>query len=364
MSIIRNVFEEPRERAQAIGVWGAVFGISFALGPIVGGALVDSVGWRAVFLVNVPVGMLALGLTALFVPESRAPHPRRIDPVGQLLVVAALASLTYAIIEGRQAGWLSGEIVGLFVLSLTCFTALVRYERRRVEPLLEMGFFRSAPFSGASAIAVCVFAAIGGFLFLNTLYLQDVRGFSPFHAGLYILPMAGMMFVSSPLSGRLIGRYGARPSLLGGGCALLVSALMLTRLTAATSTGYLIASYVIFGLGSGLVNPPITNTAVSGMPSSQAGVAAAIASTGRQVGMTLGVAIVGAVAAAGVGAGIGTGFAAASHPGWWIIAGLGLVVLVLGIVTTTEWANETARETAGRFREARTRYEPGEAAAG
>jgi EmrB/QacA subfamily drug resistance transporter len=349
MSIVRNVFEDPRERAQAIGVWGAVFGISMALGPVVGGVLVDSIGWRAVFLVNVPVGVVAIALTSAFVPESRAPHPRRIDPVGQLLVIAALASLTYAIIEGRQAGWSSAGIVALFSFSIACFAALVRYELRREEPLLEIRFFRSAPFSGASAIAICLFAAIGGFLFLNTLYLQDVRGLSPFHAGLYTLPMAGMMLVFAPISGRVVGRHGSRPSLVAGGAAVLLSALMLTRLQPGTSTLYLIVAYLIFGFGSGVVNPPITNTAVSGMPPAQAGVAAAVASTSRQVGMTLGVAVVGAVAGGGLAGSLGQGFAAATHTSWWIIAGLGLAVLALGVITTTGWAYRTARTTAERF---------------
>src|ERR1019366_4332833 len=203
MSIIRNVFEDPGERAKAIGVWGGVIGISMALGPLVGGALIDSVGWPAVFLLNVPVGLLAIGLTAAFVPESRAPHPRRIDPLGQVLVVVALAALTYAIIQGPTSGWLSAQILGLFGLAVAAFAILIAYELRREQPLLEVRFFASAPFSGASSIAVCAFAAMGGFLFLNTLYLQNVRGFSPFHAGLYTLPMAGITLVIAPLSGQL-----------------------------------------------------------------------------------------------------------------------------------------------------------------
>jgi EmrB/QacA subfamily drug resistance transporter len=360
MSIIRNVFEDPRERAQAIGVWGAVFGISMALGPVVGGALVDSTGWRAVFLVNVPVGLVAIVLTALYVPESRAPRARRSDPVGQALVIVALASLTYAIIEGPRAGWVSGEIIGLFALSAVSFAALIRYELRREEPLLEVRFFRSVPFSGASAIAVCVFAGIGGFLFLNTLYLQDVRGLSPFHAGLYTLPMAGVMLFASPLSGRMMGRRGSRPSLVLGGIAVLVAALLLTGLSPTTPEALLFTAYVIFGLGSGLVNPPITNTAISGMPPAQAGVAAAIASTSRQVGMTLGVAVLGAVAggATGLTSGFGKHFAVATHPGWWIIAVLGLAVAVLGFLTTSSWAEGTARRTAGLFREGPPRHKP------
>ena len=167
MSIIRNVFDDPRERAQAIGVWGAMIGLSMALGPIVGGALVDSLGWRWVFLVNVPVGLLALALTAMFVPESRAPRPRRLDPVGQALVIVALSSLTYAIIEGGRVGFTSPGIISLFCLSLASFVCLVFYELHRREPLLEMRFFKSVPFSGASAIAVFAFAGQGGFLVLE-----------------------------------------------------------------------------------------------------------------------------------------------------------------------------------------------------
>jgi EmrB/QacA subfamily drug resistance transporter len=349
MSIIRTVFEDPRERAMAIGAWGGVFGLSLALGPVVGGALVDSVGWRAVFFVNVPIGLIAIALTAVFVPESRAEHPRRLDPVGQLLVIAALASLTYAIIEAPGAGWLSAETLGLFAFSIVCFAALIAYELRRREPLLEMRFFRSAPLSGASAIAIATFASMGGFLFLNTLYLQDVRGLSPLDAGLYMLPLAAMLLIFAPISGRVVGHRGPRGPLVLGAIAMIASALMLTSLSPSTPTGYLLAAYVIFGVAMGLVNPPITNTAVSGMPGAQAGVAAAVASTSRQVGMTLGVAVIGAIAGGAVSGAIGRSFAAATHPGWWIIAGLGVVILALGLVTTGAWARGTARRVADAF---------------
>jgi EmrB/QacA subfamily drug resistance transporter len=352
MSIIRNVFTDPRERAQAIGVWGAMMGTSMALGPVVGGALVDSVGWRAVFLVNVPIGAVAIILTALFVPESRADHPRRIDPVGQVLIIVALASLTYAIIEGPSAGWTSVQTLGLFVVSALAFGSLVPYELRRREPLLEMRFFRSAPFSGATATAVAVFMAMGGFLFLNTLYLQDVRGLSPLDAGLYTLPMAAMLVVVAPLTGRLVGARGTRIPLIGGGLGIFVSGLMLTQITAHTSFTYLVVAYLVFGLGLGMVNPPITNTAVSGMPPSQAGVAAAVASTGRQVGVTLGVAVLGALAGGASGAITGD-FTSATHISWWVVTALGAGVAVLGLVTTTRWALATAGRVADQFPGAR-----------
>jgi EmrB/QacA subfamily drug resistance transporter len=353
LSIIRNVFEDPRERSQAIGVWGGVVGVSVALGPVVGGALVDSVGWQAVFLVNVPIGLVALVLTAAYVPESRAEQARRIDPVGQVLVIAGLASLTYAIIEGGERVLPSPDILALLVLAIACLVALVRYESRRRQPLLDMRFFASAPFTGASAIAVCAYAALGAFLFLNTLYLQDVRGLSPLHAGLYMLPMAAMMIVCAPLSARLLGRRGARPSLVLAGCTLAVSGVMLTRLAPTTSIVYLLIAYLLFGVGSGLVNPIINATAVSGMPPSQGGVAAGVASTSRQVGQTLGVAIAGAVGGAGLSGVLRSSFASATRPAWWIIGGLGVAVLVLGLITTTHWAEETARATAERFRDSR-----------
>jgi EmrB/QacA subfamily drug resistance transporter len=350
MSIIRNVFVDPRERAQAIGVWGGVVGISIALGPVLGGLLVDTVSWRAVFLVNVPIGLAAIALTARFVPESRADRPRRIDPVGQLLVIVALASLIYAIIEAPSAGWLSAQTLSLGAVAAVAFAALVRYERRVREPLIEMRCFRSAPFSGASAIAIAAFAVQGGFLFLNTLYLQDSRGLTPLYAGLATLPMAAVMFVMAPLTGRFVGAFGARVPLIAGAIGVIAAMGMLTRLSATTPYAYLYGSYVLLGLGLGMLNPPITNTAVAGMPPSMAGVAAAIASTSRQFGSTLGVAVLGALAG-GATSGVAAHFPHATHVSWWIAVGMGAVILCLGVLTTTRWALQTAVAAAASFEE-------------
>jgi EmrB/QacA subfamily drug resistance transporter len=345
MSIIRNVFTDARERAQAIGMWGATVGLSLALGPVVGGALVQSAGWRSIFWINIPVGLLALVLTMRFVPESRAPRPRRVDPVGQMLVIVLLGSLTYAIIDAPSAGWLSAQSLGLLGLAAADLIGLLAYEARRTEPLLELRFFRSIPFSGASVIAVCSFAALGGFLFLNTLYLQEVRHLSALTAGLYTLPIAAMTLIFAPFSGRLVGRRGPRAGLLVGGIGIMLGGALLTGLGAHTPLASLLPAYFVFGIGFGMVNPPITTTAVLGMPPAQAGVAAAVASTSRQVGQTLGVAVVGAVAAAGAGA-VGPGFVQSSHAGWWIVTGCGAAVLLLGLASTTGWANATARGAA------------------
>ncbi|WP_329369641.1 MFS transporter [Streptomyces sp. NBC_00669] len=338
MSIITNTFDDAKERAKAIGVWGGVVGISMAAGPIIGGALVESVGWRSIFWINLPVGVAALALTARFVPESRAPRPRRIDPVGQVLVIALLGSLTYGIIEGTGAGWGSPLIVGCFVVAAAAIAALARYERRRFDPLIDVRFFRSVPFSGATVIAVCGFAALGGFLFLNTLYLQNTRGLSALGAGLYMVPMAVMCLVFAPLSGRLVGARGPRLPLVLAGITMTASGVLFAGFDAETDNVKLFTAYVLFGIGFGLINAPITNTAVSGMPRAQSGVAAAVASTSRQVGQALGVAVLGAALAAGLHAGA-----------WWIITGCGAAVLLLGILTTGRWARGTAERTASEL---------------
>lgn len=355
MSIITNTFTEPRERARAIGVWGAVIGISFAAGPLIGGLLVETVGWRAIFLINVPVGITAFVLTWRYVPESRAAKPRRPDPVGQLLVMATLGALTYSIIEAPSAGWTSPLILSSVAVTVCALIGLILYEPRRPEPLIDLRFFRSAPFSGATVIAVCAFAALGGFLFMNTLYLQNVRNLSALDAGLYMLPMAALALVCAPLSGRLVGSRGPRVPLLIAGTAFAASGLLFAVLKAETHLGLLFTGYVLFGLGFGMVNAPITNTAVAGMPLSQSGVAAAVASTSRQIGQTLGVAVIGAVLVAAAASPTRRGvidnasFADASRPAWWIITGLGVAVLVVGLLTSGKWARGTARRNARRL---------------
>ncbi|MFM9369650.1 MFS transporter [Streptomyces sp. Da 82-17] len=363
MSIITNTFTEPRERARAIGVWGGVVGISMAAGPLVGGLLVDSVGWRSIFWVNLPVGLAALLLTVRYVPESRAPRPRRPDPVGQLLVVLLLGSLTYAIIEAPAAGWSSPGTLLLAGLAALALAGLLRYEPRRAEPLIDLRFFRSAPFSGATVIAVSAFAALSGFLFLSTLYLQDVRGLDALHAGLWMLPMAALTFLCAPLSGRLVGSRGPRLPLLVAGVAMSASGVLFAAFDAEADNVTLVLGYVLFGLGFGFVNAPITNTAVAGMPRAQAGVAAAVASTSRQIGGTLGVAVIGAVLASGLASGLAGApadgdFVAASRPAWWIITGCGLCVLVVGALTSGGWARSTALRTARRLEHTEEQPEP------
>ena len=191
MSIIANMFTDPRERARAIGVWGGVVGICLAAGPPVGGLLVEGFGWPVIFWINVPIGVAAIVLTALLVPESRAPRPRRLDPRRPAARHGDAHRAVLRHHRGPRPRLDAAPVLGCFAAAALCLAALLWYEPRREDPLIDLRFFRSAPFSGAVAIAVCSFAALGGFLFINTLYLQNVRGLSPLEAGVHTLPMAG-----------------------------------------------------------------------------------------------------------------------------------------------------------------------------
>ena len=344
LSIIANAFPERRARARAVGIWGAVAGISLGIGPLIGGALTETIGWRSIFWINLPIGMTAALLAARFVPESKAARARAFDPVGQALVLIGLAALTWGVIEGPHAGWGSGLILGLFLTAAAAFLAFVLYEPRRSDPLLDLRFFHSVPFSSATLLGLSAFSCFAGFLFLNALYLQQVRGFSAFHTGLFTLPLAVTMIVSAPWSGRLVGSYGTRPSLLASGVGFLVSTLILTGLSSQTSVGWLLVVYALFGVGLGMVNPAITNSAVAGMPLSQAGVAAAIASTSRQVGAAMGVAVSGSVVA--VSHARGTDFTTATHAIWWAMTTCGAAVLLLGLASNTAWARGSSERVA------------------
>jgi EmrB/QacA subfamily drug resistance transporter len=341
MSIITQVFPGKVERARAIGVWGGVVGISMALGPMVGGLLIQLVNWRAVFWINLPICALAIVLTAIFVPESRSLTMRDVDPVGQGLGMAFLFGLVYVLIEGPVRGWADVRILVVAVVAALAFVLFLRYESRRHDPFIDLRFFRSVPFASATMIAVCAFASWGAFLFMISLYLQVERGYSAMHTGLVYLPIAVGALVFSPLSGRMVGRFGARPSLLVAGTLITAATLLLTRLTVTTAVWQLLVIFAVFGIGFSMINAPITNAAVSGMPTDRAGAASAVASTSRQVGVSVGVALCGSVLGSALST-AGADFAVAARPLWLACAGLGLVILVLGLYSTSTRALRSA----------------------
>lgn len=334
MSLITQVFTGRVERARAIGLWGGVVGISMALGPIVGGALIEYVDWRAVFWINLPICAVAILLAAIFVPESKSMYMQDVDPVGQVLGVAFLFGMVFFLIEGPAQGWNAPDVVAVGAIAALAFVAFLRYESRRTDPFIDLRFFRSVPFSSATIMAVAAFAAWGAFLFMMSLYLQGQRGFSAMQTGLIYLPLAVGALVFAPLSGRLVGRYGSRPSLLIAGTLMTAAPLMLTGLSADTEVWQLLSVFAVFGVGFSMVNAPITNAAVSGMPTDRAGAASAIASASRQVGVSVGVALCGSVAGAAL-ADPSVDFAQSARPLWLLFAGMGVLIFALGLYSTS-----------------------------
>jgi MFS family permease len=341
MPVARTTFPEPAERARAIGVFGSMSGLSLALGPILGGALVEGLGWRSIFWINVPIVAAATVCTARFVPESRAARARRFDPVGQTLIVLMLGSVVYAIIESGRLGWTSPVIVGLLAVAVLSALGILAYEPRRVDPLLELRLFRSVPFSATILTALFAFCAFGAFLFLTTQYLQDVRGLPALTAGLCVLPVGALIVVLAPLSGRLVGARGPRLPLVVSGAALAAGGGASFWLGPVTPLPAVLSIFLLFGVFQGTVNAPITNSAVSGMPRSMAGLATSLASAGRQTGTTLGVAIAGTVVGSALSRS-GTAFTDAEHGVWWLMSGLGAGILALGLLSTGRWAQRTA----------------------
>lgn len=349
LSIITHAVPDELRRAHAIGVWTSAFAMGMAAGPLLGGALVSGAGWRSVFWINLPVGLAALALAARYVPESRAEVSRRFDVIGQLLVVALLGPLTFAITDAPHRGLFAAPVLVCGTVALAALAGLLGYERRLAEPLIDLRFFRSAPFSGSVAISLCAFATLGGFLFLSTLDLQNARGFSPLAAGLRVLPMPVMTVICAPLSGWLVSRRGPRTPLLLAGAALTAGGLVFALCGTECRGALPVLGYVCFGAGIGLADVPATGLAVSGMPRARAGVASAITTASCRVGVSLGVAVTGAVLAAGLPDPAHPGpaaFAAAARPAWWIIAGCGAAVLLLGALVTGAWARGTALRAA------------------
>nr|ABP44210.1 drug resistance transporter, EmrB/QacA subfamily [Mycolicibacterium gilvum PYR-GCK] len=345
LSIISQIFTKPVERARALGIWGGVTGISMAAGPIVGGLLIETVGWRSVFWINLPICAAAIILTAVFVPESKSQTMRNVDPIGQGLGILFLFGTVFTLIEGPVLGWTNPRVLAIAAVAVVALIAFLRFESRRHDPFLDLRFFRSIPFTTATINAISAFAAWGAFLFMMSLYLQGERGFSAMQTGLIYLPIALGALFCSPLSGRLVGRYGARPSLVAAGILITTAATLLTLLTATTPVWHLLIVFAVFGVGFSMVNAPITNAAVSGMPLDRAGAASAVTSTSRQVGVSIGVALCGSVAGAAM-AGSGTDFATAARPLWFVCIALGLVILAVGFFSTSQRAVRSAERLA------------------
>jgi EmrB/QacA subfamily drug resistance transporter len=295
LSLLTNVFTERRERALAIGLWGATTGAAIALGPIVGGWLIETFDWRSIFFAIVPISALAGIAAAVYAPKSRDPRAPRLDLGGFALSTATIALLVYTIIEGPSHGWGSAMTLGSFALTALLAAGFVAWELRTQEPMLDMSLFANPRFTAASASIGISFFALSGFIFLVTQYFQFVKGYGALSTGVRMLPVAGFVALSSVLGARLAVHIGTKLVVAGGLLSMAAFYVWVTTLGAGTSYATIAAQMVVVGIGMGLTSAPATEALMGVVPKAKAGVGSAVNEATRLVGGTLGVAIVGSV---------------------------------------------------------------------
>ena len=295
LSILTNVFTEPRERAKAIGIWAGVSALGIGVGPVAGGLLLEHFWWGSVFLVNAPVVVAALVLGYLFVPDSKDPSAPRLDPFGSVLSIAGLGALLWAIIEGPSHGWTSVEVLGAFAIGVAVLVGFLVWELRSSHPMLDVRFFENPRFSAASGAITLTFLALFGMVFLLTQYLQTVLGYSTVQAGALLIPMSTVMMVLAPMSTRWVRILGNKIVVAAGMAVLAATLLLMTTFDA--GSGWLHVTLVTIGLGIGMANimAPATESIMGSLPRAKAGVGSAMNDTTRQVGGAVGVALLGSI---------------------------------------------------------------------
>ena len=296
LSLITNVFP-PEERGRAISYWAAIAGIGVALGPVSGGLLLERFYWGSIFLVNLPIVVIALVAGGILLPKSSDPAHPRLDLVGAALSITGLFALVYAIIDGPLDGWGSTRIISSFVVAVVLLGAFAWWESYTSHPMLNIEFFKNPRFSAASSGLMLIFFAMFGATFLLTQYLQFVMGYSPLRAGTALLPWAAIMLPVAPLSARLAERYGTK-LVVGAGLSFATLSLVLMSTLPATNVSYVrdvLPRLVLLAVGMGLTMAPSTESIMGSLPRAKAGVGSAMNDTTRQIGGALGVAVVGSV---------------------------------------------------------------------
>jgi EmrB/QacA subfamily drug resistance transporter len=296
LSILTNVFP-PLERGKAIAIWAATAGLGIPLGPVLGGWLLEHYWWGSVFLINVPIIIVAFLAGWVLIPESRDPDASPLDPLGAVLSIAGLATLLYAIIEAPDRGWTDGLILAAFAASAVLLTAFALWEWRNPRPMLNMAFFRNPRFTGASLAIALVFFALFGSMFFLTQYLQFVRGYSALSAGLRIVPVAIGIMAGTGLSTRITPRFGTKAAVAGGMVVVAGGLFWLSTLTLTSDYWRLCVGLIVLGFGMGNAMAPATDSIMGSLPRENAGVGSAMNDTNRQVGGALGVAILGSLLA-------------------------------------------------------------------
>jgi EmrB/QacA subfamily drug resistance transporter len=355
LAIINHTFRDDNARGTAIGIWGSVAALAFAVGPVIGGLITEHLHWTWVFFVNVPIGVAGLIAGMHVIPESTdETAPRRLDAAGLLVASAALFALTYALIEANDLGWSSPTILGLLAAATIGAIAFVLIERRADAPTVDLSLFRRRAFSGAN-VAILVFnlGTFGVFLY-TSLYFQRVLGQSPVTAGVALLPWIAMLIVIGPFTGKLSERISARTLVVGGLTVMATGLLMLTGINERSSYTDLLPGLLIGGLG-GALTIPLNAVAINAIPVEKSGIASGIFNTARETGGALGIAIIGAVLAGGQqhalakGGSAAQAFAAGYTDGITVAAGLALVAALVAVLTLrapTDHASDSQRPAA------------------
>jgi EmrB/QacA subfamily drug resistance transporter len=297
LSIITATFP-PRQRGQAIGIWAGVSALALAIGPLVGGLIVDHVGWNWIFFLNVPIGVLGIVVSQLVIKESRdTSHEQSIDLPGLLTSGLSLFALSYALIEGNRHGWASAEILGLFAAAAVLLVAFIVLESRQRLPMLDLSLFKIGSFVGANVVALLVSLGMFGVFFFVSLYVQNILGYSPTKAGAIFLPMTLLIILIAPVAGKASDRIGGR-WLMGGGMTLLgISLLLYQRLGLHSNFWTLLPALILGGIGMALTMSPMTSVAMASVPVDKAGVGSGVLNSFRQIGGALGIALMGAIVA-------------------------------------------------------------------
>jgi EmrB/QacA subfamily drug resistance transporter len=294
LSILTNVFP-PGERGRAIGIWAGVSGLGIGLGPVVGGLLLDRFWWGSVFLVNVPVVIVAFVAGRLIVPNGKDPAAPRIDPVGVVLSVTGLVALVYAIIEAPSRGWTNGSELAWFAAAAVLLGSFVWWELQSDHPMLNVRFFENPRFTAANMSITLVFFALFGSLFFLTQYLQFILGYTPLQAGLRTAPIALVMIVVAPITGMLVHRLGNKVLVVAGMSVVAIGLFLMSRMTATSGYGLVLGSILVLASGMSLAMTPATESVMGSLPRDKAGVGSAMNDTTRQIGGALGVAVLGSV---------------------------------------------------------------------
>jgi EmrB/QacA subfamily drug resistance transporter len=296
----------------AIGIWAGVAAMALAIGPLVGGLITQHIGWNWIFFINVPVGILAIVVTRLVVDESRDTSTgQRLDLPGLLSSAIALFALTYGLIEANTFGWTSGRILGLFAVAAVGFVLFVILELRQRAPMLDLSLFKNGTFAGANSVMLLVGLAMFGVFFYNSLFIQNIMGYSAVQTGATFLPMTMLIILVAPVAGKFSDHVGSRWLMSGGMVLLSASLFLFSRLDAGSNFWDLLPGLIVGGFGMALVMTPTTAAAMGSVPVDKAGVGSAVLNSMRQVGGSLGIAVMGAIVASAIHSQPGTPQAAA-----------------------------------------------------